>query len=386
VAIKCANCGQVLPRGNARFCNKCGAPTFSEEDIIFPDESTVFPEDSIEDLPTAQLEANIPEPPTQERAGPARASSTWDANLSDVAQLPTSRLQSQRQVEPVDPLKQQRATQSPGLRPMQPGGVVFQKPPLTPQVRPRPPFQATSSVQEGGQQGVIPSTPVVPSAELGERVSIPSRPSPMSRPPIGARTNSFAPPSAPPKPGSGQRMSRKRLVIVLALLFVLIVSGMVTWIIAAKPFAVASITQPWQQFCDSGLGVSGQYPTGWTKQVDKNQGVHFSDDTDQFSLVSAAANGQDAGTFLKKEASQLGITGLKLGTPASFAGTSWQQAQGSLLSSQTGVTYTETLLVTMHSNRFFTIRQVAPPSTYNEEDATNFSGMRSSFQFSNNCP
>ena len=104
-----------------------------------------------------------------------------------------------------------------------------------------------------------------------------------------------------------------------------------------------------------------------------------------FGIVAVAGNGQDATQYLQKEASQLGITGLKLRTPVSFAEASWQQAQGSLLQSQTGVTYTETLFVTNHGNRFYTIMQIAPPSTYNEEDATIFSGMRSSFQFSSNC-
>ena len=89
---------------------------------------------------------------------------------------------------------------------------------------------------------------------------------------------------------------------------------------------------------------------------------------------------------MRKEASQLGITGLKPGTPFSFAGATWEQAQGSLLQSQTGVTYTETLFVTVHGNRFFTIMQIAPPSTYNEEDGAIFSGMRSALQFSNSCP
>src|SRR5205085_6068110 len=156
--------------------------------------------------------------------------------------------------------------------------------------------------------------------------SIPSRPALIYRP-----------------TASPQGMSHKRLVIVLTLLFVLIASGIAALIIAIKPFSVPAITQPWQQFCDSGLGVSGQYPTGWMKQVDKNKAVHFSDGTDQFSVVSVAANGRDAGTYLKKEASQLGITGLKSGTAASVAGATWQQAQGSLLSSQTGVTYIEAL-------------------------------------------
>ena len=190
----------------------------------------------------------------------------------------------------------------------------------------------------------------------------------------------------PPKPASRQGMSWRRLVLVLALLVVLVVGGIAAWLIAAKPFAVASITQPWQQFCESGIGVSGQYPTGWTKQIDSNKAVHFTDGTDQFSVVSVAANGQDAATYLKQEASQLKITGLKTGAPVSFAGTSWQQGQGSSLLSQTGVTYTEALFVATHGDRLFTIMQIAPPGTYSEEDATIFSGMRSFFQFSNSCP
>ena len=369
MAIKCARCGQVLPRDNARFCNRCGAPTFSEEDTIFPDESPVFSEDSVEDLPTAHMEANIPEPPVQKPIGTPgrtmkRAPTVWDSHLSDVTQLSTSRLESQRQREPVDPLKQQG-------QPMPPRGVVFQKPPVTPQMgpinrtpRPRPPFQTMADqsamgtmnrpLQEGRQASLVPQSPM----------------------PVSIVT----------KPVSRQAMGRKRLLLVVALLVVLIAGGIVAWIVTFKPFAVASITQPWQQFCDSGLGLSGQYPTGWTKQVHQNQDVHFSDGTDQFGIVSVATNGQDAATYVRKEASQLGITGLKPGTLVSFAGATWQQAQGSLLQSQTGVTYSETLFVTVHGNRFFTIMQIAPPSTYNEEDAAIFSGMRSALHFSNSCP
>lgn len=306
MAIKCANCGQVLPRDNARFCNSCGYPTFSEEDTIFPDDSDVFPEDSLEDLPTAHMEANFPEPPIQKPIG----------------------------------------------------------------------MQGARELKSAPQAGAINPAPTGPDSDLYDVTQLST-----SR--LGVQFN--APPSAP-RPVSRQGMSRKRLVLVLTLLFVLVVGGIAAWLVAIKPFAVASITQPWQQFCDSGLGVFGQYPTGWAKQIDSNKAVHFSDGTDQFSIVSVAANGEDAGTYLRKEASQLGITSLKLGTPASFAGTSWQQAQGSLLSSQTGVTYTETLLVTVHGNRFFTIMQIAPPGTYREEDTTIFSGMRSSFQFNSSCP
>ncbi len=402
MAIKCANCGQEL-RDNARFCNSCGAPlilpswmhsldrgahptrppqknetlqremrskvweskelgvpAFSEEDTIFPDDSDVFPGDSFENLPTKQMKANYPEPPILKAPGTAPASSTWDFGSDDITQRPTHHLISQRQIKPEDQLKQQGARQFPGPLPMPLEGVVFQKPPQTPQLRPGPPFQAISSTQDIRQPSLVPPTPI--------------------------ETQFKVPPSMPPESPGRQKKSRKRLLFVLVLLFVLIAGGIAAWLITVKPFAVASITQPWQQFCDSGVGVSGQYPTGWTKQVDPNKSVRFTDGTDQFNVTSTAANGQDAGTYLKKEATQLGITSLKPGTPASFAGTTWQQAQGNLLSSQTGVTYTETLLVTVHSNNLFTIMQIAPPGTYNEEDATIFSGMRSFFQFSNNCP
>ena len=349
-------------------------PAFLEEDIISPDQSPVFG-DHVENLPTAQIEAATPKPPVQKSPGMQRtrdfndapqgsawpqiptSPAVWNSSPGDVAQLPTNRLTSKGQVRPGDPLRQPEGAQL-RPRPMQPEGVIFQKPPLTPQL-------GAKELQDFPQAGGINQSPQV----VGQAGVVPQ---------------SRAPMSMVSKPVSRPGMSRKRLALVLSLLAILVISGVAAWLIAAKPFAVASITQPWQQFCDSGLGVSGQYPTGWTKQVEASQGLHFSDGTDQFSIVTGAANGQDAGTYLRKEAAQLGITGLKSGTSASFAGTSWQQGQGSLV--QTGVTYTETLFVTAHGSQLFTIMQIAPPGTYNEEDATIFSGMRSSLRFSNNCP
>ena len=467
MTIKCPNCGQVLPKDNAKFCNSCGVdlrrlpteppswmrsldrgertgkspqqdestqrvpysrnrelharaweskkpdylsrgqefPTFSEEDTISPDESPVF-EDSVEDLPTSHLEATIPESRMQKSTGTQRtrefndapqgsalpqmptSPAVWNALQNDVAQLSTNQLASQGQVKSGDPLKQQEAARF-RPRPMQPEGVIFQKPPSTPQLgaresqdpsqagainrtpRPLPPFQSVADTSAVGAKDLnaLRSASLGPLQEGGRAVLGPQSQAPMSM---------------VTKPVGRQGMSLKRLALVLALLVTLVVGGVAAWFVAAKPFAVASITEPWQKFCDSGLGVSGQYPTGWTKQVDASKGLHFSDGTDQVGITAVATNGQDAGTYLRKEASHLGITGLKLGAPVSFAGTSWQQAQGSLI--QTGVTYTETLLVTTHGSQFFTIMQIAPPGTYNEEDATIFSGMRSSFQFSNSCP
>ena len=162
MTIKCANCGQVLPRNNARFCNSCGSPIFSEEDTIFPDESAGF-QNAVEDLPTAHVEAHLPEPPIRRPIGPARGainpvSTEWDSHIADVTQLSTSRHVSQRQVEP---LKQQEQF-------MQAGGVVFPKSPLTPRVSSipqtptaRPQFQVAPPVQKGRQPGLVPPTPPI---------------------------------------------------------------------------------------------------------------------------------------------------------------------------------------------------------------------------------
>jgi len=117
-------------------------------------------------------------------------------------------------------------------------------------------------------------------------------------------------------------------------------------------------------------------------QLNQDNGtVQFSDSTHtaRFSVLVVAATGQDASKYLLQEAKQLGITGVKSGPPLSFAKTSWQQVQGSVV--QDGVNYSETLLVTMHANRLYSIIQQAPQATYADEDRVIFSTIRSSFQF-----
>jgi predicted Zn-dependent protease len=168
----------------------------------------------------------------------------------------------------------------------------------------------------------------------------------------------------------------------LFLVFLLIAGAIGAWIVLFQPFAVPDITQPQQHFQNPSLGVSLQYPSGWTTQMDAKTGaVYFYDSThtDQVNIVTVAANGTDPGQYLQKEATQLGITALKTKAPASFAGTTWQQAQGILL--QNGANYTETLFVTLHNQRFYTFMQIAPQSTYNDEERLVFSSMRSTFQF-----
>jgi len=169
---------------------------------------------------------------------------------------------------------------------------------------------------------------------------------------------------------------------MLVLLLLLIVGGVGAWIVVFQPFTIPAITQPQQSFKDTNLGLSLLYPSGWMVQVDHNTAtVHFSDSshTAQFNIVIAAANGTDASQSLQKEATQLGMTGLKPGEPVSFAGVSWQQLQGSV--QQNGANYTEMLLATVHGDRLITIMQLAPQATYTDEEQIVFSGMRSSFQF-----
>lgn len=179
-----------------------------------------------------------------------------------------------------------------------------------------------------------------------------------------------------------RKKSRKLLVFVLFLVLLLIAGGIGAWIVLFQPFAVPDITQTQQHFQNLSLGVSLQYPNGWTTQMDAKTGaVYFYDSsrTDQVNIVAATANGTDPGQYLQKEAAQLGITSLKTKAPASFAGTTWQQAQGTLL--QNGVNYTATLFMTVHNQRFYTFMQIAPQSTYNDAERLVFSSMRSTFQF-----
>src|SRR5207248_10548847 len=63
--------------------------------------------------------------------------------------------------------------------------------------------------------------------------------------------------------------------------------------------------------------------------------------TDQVNIVVGTSSG-DLKQALQQQASQLGMTGQKPGTPLSFAGTTWQQLQGNV--QQKGASYTETLL------------------------------------------
>ena len=179
-----------------------------------------------------------------------------------------------------------------------------------------------------------------------------------------------------------RKKNRMRLVLAFGLLVILLAGAVAAWIMLFQPFTVSPITQTTQPFQNTDLGVSLHYPQGWTARVDKKNGaVYFYDDnqTDQVDIRTAGTNSQSIDQYISKLVALLGITGQKTGTSLSFAGVSWQQVQGSVL--QSGASYTAALLATTHGGRYYAIIQLAPSTTFAQEDQLVFSGIRSSFQF-----
>lgn len=194
-------------------------------------------------------------------------------------------------------------------------------------------------------------------------------------PPVQPSVSSFRP--------SQQHKSRKSIAVVLLLLILLVVVGGVgTWIVLYQPFSMPLITQPQQQLSNTQLGFSLLYPSGWQSQLDRGKAtVHLFDSshTAQVDIVVGAAPNGDVSQYLQQQASRLGLTAIKKGATRSFAGETWQQVQGNV--QQSGASYAETLLATTHKSNLFTIRLLAPQTTYSEEEQVVFSKICSSFQF-----
>lgn len=314
--------------------------------------------DAIEDLPTAHLPAeHLPEnsrsvpgvppggsSPSPKGATPVRMPSHFD----EVEQLPTGPMVVQggmgvRRMSPTtgDFVQRHvgavRETDQPVQRP------VVHRP-----VSPLPLSQA--EVQSPREVRLEPDTPP-PSVDVAPRLA------------------------------RSRRKSRKPLVFMLILLGLLLVGALGAWIYIYQPFTVPAVTNTDQPFKNSALGISLRYPQGWAARMDqKNGSVSFFDSshTGQVTVVATDANGS-IDQYIKKEATQLGMTGQANQSSLTFAGASWPQIKGSVV--QNGATYTMSLLATAHNNRFYAFVQMAPPAAYNGEERLVFSHMRSSFQF-----
>ncbi len=174
------------------------------------------------------------------------------------------------------------------------------------------------------------------------------------------------------------RKSRTPFVLLLAFLCMLVLGGGL-WIVLAQPFTVPEVTKPLQEFKDTGLGVSLAYPNSWTV-LHNGSTVLFSDSSQTAQVdLSVTNSSSDIAQYLKLQTTKTGMTGAQSLAPLSFAGTSWQQVQGTL--QRNGVNYTEALLATTHSNHLFLLTQIAPQSTYSDEESVVFAKLRSSLQF-----
>ena len=179
--------------------------------------------------------------------------------------------------------------------------------------------------------------------------------------------------------GNGKRSARFTIWLTI-LLVALVLAGLICWLLFSL---LGPSANPWQSFSDTKLGFSVSYPADWQVQVDDKQSiVHFHDNTQTGKVdiaISLGATAGDVTRFLQQRASRLGMTNITTGPSSSFAGTSWQQVQGKLV--QEGVSYSVTMLATMHGSHLYLLTQSSPQSTYKDEDTLIFSAMRAGLRF-----
>ena len=438
VSIQCTNCGQTLPRDNARFCSNCGTyvstDPHSPQPLSSPKDAPILPGEQAHKNRSVLREQRAKQPSFQpprrprseqddpppwisqlntlehSKASPAETEADRLAGIPTIS-LPGGQKGQAFEVEPLTkkddesllraqvdkPLERQVPPKSP-VRELHIKVWEQEEPlptPLPEKFAPAPAKEEKAAVRR--DENIIADIPTVV-VEWTNGQARPSMPLPMpgmQTPRFYTSTPPFEQPATQPaqQPGLSQKPSSsafvpparrpKRLVPLLFTIVLLCSFGAVVfWAYVFQPFSIPPVTQPQQSFQNAGLGVALSYPNGWTVQVDQNNGIaHFSDSTHtaRFSIGVVASNGQDASQYLLQEAKQLGMIAPKPGPPLSFAKASWQQVQGSVV--QNGANYTEALLMTTHAGRLYSVIQQAPQATYADEDQVIFSTMRSSFKF-----
>ncbi len=235
----------------------------------------------------------------------------------------------------------------------------------------------------------LPGNPVLRSEEQGTQQRQPS----MSSDPFARYPSPFAPTPLPntPRPDAATvdaalakpRKKKKRAsrLLVIVLILLLVGGGAGGFVVYYQLSSAPSITQPTQAYQNSAFGVSLSYPQHWSARVDQvHNTLSFADSTStgQITLSVVPANGQ-VSQYLTQETTQLGMTVLKTGSTVTFAGSTWQQAQGTV--TQRGATYTTTLYVTQHNTHFYALTFLAPPSAYAQMEQDDFAPLRASFRF-----
>ncbi len=225
---------------------------------------------------------------------------------------------------------------------------------------------------------VVPSTPRPPQVvQMGTALPVYGQSEAVSGPPVaeplGTQTAGRTP---------SRESMRPRMLIALALVLILVVSGVMAWVVIAQPLSVAPVTNPLQSFRNGQLGVTLRYPTGWQVHVDQKKSEAFFTDsthTAQVNLLVTPATALGAARYVQTLPAQLGMSAVKTETPLTFAGATWQQIRGTV--QQNGAGYTETVFVTTHGNRLVTLMQLAPQNVYAQEEQVVFAPLRASFRF-----
>ncbi len=369
MAIPCKYCGTELPRDDARFCNNCGmlVPFLREQVAFLPPVHPARPsvrngppswagqhklfergeQENKEppDMAMPEPQEKLPETPrperhedeAEEKAVPE--SEEPDENALDVEDLPTRRIEAVNQAD----AKEQSV-----------------------ELLPTSPLELSEIERSKTQESPTEEPPTSP---------LPL-PFPVQEEPVDVATRE----DVVRAPARSRTRGRLPILIVAILLASLIIGGVGTWVVAAQPFSVAPITRPQLDFSNPQLGISLSYPNGWTQQIDSNRSaIHFYASSHTAEVDINVADAGDVNRALQQQATKLGLSGTKAGAALPFAGTTWQQLQGSL--QQSGANYTVTLLAAVHRSHLFTIVQQAPQSNYADWEKEFFSPLRGTLKF-----
>lgn len=321
------------------------------------DESVPVDDNSMETLPTRPLSASMPgiTPPRKSNVAPA-ARPAQDARVDEVEYLDTM---------PLATPSQARQTPWPSVE-------GFAQP------QSRAPQHNLFAEEARISHPASPFPPPAPAAP--ERPMQQQRMATQATSQPGLARQVAAPPVALSRPKRGQ--GKRPLMVTVVVLIILVIAGAVAFVVVKQPFSVASVTQPQQTYSNSQLGFSVQYPNGWITTVDSGKttaSFYDTSHTDQF-IVLTGGNASNVSQYLQQEASKSGMTNQQTNLPTlAFGGASWQQLKGNTLVN--GASYTETLLAAAHGSSLVMIVQLAPQTTYGQEEQLVFSPMRASFQF-----
>jgi hypothetical protein len=312
---------------------------------------TPVPEPQIEDFPTSIIASS----------SIAADQSAWKQNErhdrqphEDIDQLPTAMLQvREKEQKPVTP-GSYPADAQPYIDTSRPG---HQRPPVS-----QPP------VAPSNNPAYAPNN--APAVQDTPTVSISGRP-----------FSTQATSAKEPRPLRAPRKSGRSLLFAIAAIIIVVALGIGSWIVLAQPFTVPTATNPIQQASNVPLGVSIAYPAGWgSTQTSTTLTLADSSHTAQMKIAQPdAATATDPAAYLKQEATTLGMTDAKDGSPVSFAGSNWQQTHGDFVVDGAG--YTGTIYATTHNNHMYTLIQMAPKVTFQDEESLVFAPSRVSLQF-----